>query len=291
MPAHGLPSRMGGAPWLPWTPRRAARMALECPWRLAFVYWLGAFVAAAPLCRLADAGWFAAIDQAVAQLPEHAGLDQGRLDWPESRRRVLGQNLFLSLAVAPSAGRPGPASGDVHLEWTLDALWVQGPLGSLRIPYPREWRLELSRDAIAPAWQAWRPHLLLACWMAGGLVLGWLGSLVALAASPGIRLAARGLGRPVRGLVAWRLVRAACLQAAPVTAVLLGLYALRRLTLAMTLLGLGAQSVWVLVWLLLAPFGLPRPENPFRPSGEPAGDEESGAVLSPAASRTETPQE
>ncbi|RME93027.1 MAG: hypothetical protein D6766_08980, partial [Verrucomicrobia bacterium] len=145
MPGDALPARAEQAPRLPWTPRRAARLALDHPWRLALVYWLGAFFATAPLLKLADAGWFAAIDQAVRELPERAALDRGWLDWPEPRRRTLAENLFLSIAVTPLAGRPGPAAGDLHCEWTLDALWIQGPLGGWRLPYPRRWRLDLSR--------------------------------------------------------------------------------------------------------------------------------------------------
>lgn len=294
------------APWLPLTPGRAARLAAFHPGRLAVLTLLAAATIAGAVLRLADVGWFPAVEEAIAQVPAGAALDGGMLVWPENHRRVLADNMYLSIAVGPVADAPGVQAADLHFEFTAEALWVTWMAGHLRLGYPAGYVIDLDRKTLEPLWQAWRPHLHAGVFLATMLlaVLAW--GLMALVLAPFVTLLA-GLIRRCCGLgVAWRLSLAAFLPGSVLLAAAIFLYGFRYLNVPMALAAMGLQVVVALLLLGSAPWYLRRrlskapsvgrtpaeapSDNPFAVP-DPMAEEEDDDELQAGSSRdTQSPE-
>ncbi|MCP5528212.1 MAG: hypothetical protein H7A47_15580 [Verrucomicrobiales bacterium] len=289
------------APWLPLTPRGAARFARRGGVRFWLVVLLGAMAIGLACGRLAFVGWFPAIDEAVLRLPERAALDGGVLRWPGQERSVLVENTWLGIAVDPAARGPGGQEADVQADFTRDALWLTVLTGYLRLPYPAGYVLRLDRGAVTTRWEAWRPHLLVAVGVgvATLMVLGW--AVLAIPLGLAEALLAWLLGGGLRLASAWRLAIASFFPGAILVATALFLYSFRFVNVAAAA-GIGLfHAVWTLGILLLGPWFLgapvvteareqtapPSAGNPFRP----AADVVEGDSRNPFAARREAGEE
>lgn len=272
----------GRGPWLPLTPRGAARFACRGGPRFWFVTLFGALAIGLAVGRLASVAWFPAIEEAVAQLPAQASLDDGRLRWPEPERRILADNTWLGLAVDPTATGPGGQGADLQVDFTRDALWVTALTGYLRLPYPSGYVVALDRATVAPLWEAWRPHLLLAIGGAATLTLILIWALLAVPLGWLAAVLAWLFGGRSRLGNAWRLAIASFFPGAILVAAALFLYSFRfvnvPVAIAMGLLHL----IWTMGILFVGPWFLlesAEPEalaaapeaadNPFKPPPEP----------------------
>lgn len=264
------------APWFPLTPGGVARMAAFYGGRLMVLALVASVLLGGSVLRLAHVGWFPAIEEAIAQLPPDAALDGGLLKWPENDRRVLADNMYLSIAVEPTADAPGVQAADLHFEFTARALWVTWMAGHLRLGYPGGYVIDLDRSTLEPLWQAWLPHL------HGGVLLATLflsllaWGLMALVLAPVVAALSSLLGRRAGLGVSWRLCLAAFLPGSVLLATAIVLYGFRYLSVPMALAAIGLQIVAALLLIGLAPWCLPRrsAEAPFTPAtpSEPPSD-------------------
>jgi hypothetical protein len=230
--------------------------------------------------RVARVGWVPAVEQAIAALPKQARIDDGRLIWPSARREVLADNQWLAFVVSPAARDPSVQAADVQVELTANVCWISGLLGYWWLPYPTGYIIDLNRETVESLWAAWRPHLQAGVFLAGGLLPLGIVALIALLLGWSVKGYAWLLGRTTGWTTVWRLAVVAQVPGAWLWALGLVLYSFRALTPSL-LLGVAALAgVLTLLFLLLAPWWLPRKadedeaeeDNPFAEDEEEAGE-------------------
>jgi hypothetical protein len=266
-------------PVMPWTPARAARLAVGGRGRFALALALTVGLLAGATAYVARVAWFPALEEAIAALPDRARIDDGWLIWPNADRMVLADNQWLALVVDPVARDPSVQAADVQIELTANACWISCLPGCLRLPYPPGYVIDLDRDTVESLWGAWRPWVQAGVFFAGGLLPAALAALIALLLAGPAKGYAWLLGRPAGWGAAWRLAFAAQIPGAWLLTLGLILYRFRAL---MPPLLLGVLALGGLVtggFLLLAPWWLPRPETETAPPpsrDNPFADAESG---------------
>jgi len=178
--------------WFPLTPGKLAVLAAERPGRLAGVTLLCGLLAAAVLWNTLAGCWFPILEAACRALPERgAAIRDGRLFWPNPERRALAANEYLALIVDPEADWPRGEEADLTVSLLRSGLGATWILGDAKQPYPAGLRLDLTRAAVLPVWEAWRPHVKFFLFL--GLWFGWLAFAGVQAALllPPLRLLAR----------------------------------------------------------------------------------------------------
>ncbi len=219
-------------------------------------------------------GWFPVVTDAVRALTDFGAVRAGRLAWPKTEAVMLAENRFLGLALDLEETGAAGQIADLQVEFGRERIKVVSLLGYVALPYPVGVEIELSRQVLDPWWNAWRP----AFWFAGGLgVLAWLaaswGMLATLYAVP-VWVLARLAGRVASAGKCWRLAAAALLPGALWMGGAILLYAAEQLSLAGLGLAFGVHVVIGWVYLVGAPFCLPRQgeppvtagANPFTPA-------------------------
>lgn len=203
-------------------------------------------------------GWAPVVREAAAHLPEQGAIRDGRLQWPETEPAHLAENSFLSIAADLGALGDLGMTADVQIELAPEQLKLRSLLGYLPITYPRGWIIALNRAEAEPWWGAWRPVVI---WGAGavvalGLLLSWA-VLGVLGAVP-VRVLAFLADRRATWPACWRVASMALMPAALWMAGAILLYGSQAISLVQLLFAWGVHLGINAVYLLGAPFKLPR---------------------------------
>jgi hypothetical protein len=208
------------------------------------------------------------LSQAVAALPDEAAIRNGELRWPANREPLLGANSFISLSAAPEL-QPAGTSVDFAVLLASRELVVQSLLGAARVPYPRNWTIELSRRTVMPLWGAWSKPATVFLVLGGAAAI--MGSWVILALPYALVVSGLGaiLGKDLHFAGAWKMSVAAQWPGALLMSFMLGLYALSQISLVLLAGAFVAHFAVTVLYLFFAPIFLPQAgANPF--STEPA---------------------
>lgn len=272
-PAAPHPARA----WLPLTPGGIAAFARASAFRFVLMLLVVGFGLGGTMVWAVYRTWWPALDQAVAALPATGEINGSRLVWPTNTVQELADDNFLALVVNPTPEPLGGQTADLQIEFGRRTVRVESLFGYFPLPYPANWIIALNRPTLEPIWGAWQPELLAAVWLmaAVGAPLFW--ALLALGLAPVVQGYARLFRRPLRYGTAWRLVCASFVPSSVLLAVAGLCYAYSRLSFPGLLLLGALQCVVVPLYLLIAPFRLPRPgeTSPFavperiRTSGNP----------------------
>ena len=218
---------------------------------------LAAFLVAAGLLFLGRC-WFPVVTQATKDLTEFGTLKNARLAWPKSAALVLAENRFLGFVVdLEETGAAGRIS-DVQVVFARDRMHFISLLGPAYLPYPAGVEIDVSHPVLDPWWNAWRSAFYFGAGFAGALYLAvsWL-ALATLYTLP-VRLLAWLAGRATSLGKCWRIAGAALLPGALWLGVALLLYAGAQLSLLGLLVAFALHFVVAWIYLIAAPFYLPR---------------------------------
>lgn len=278
--------------WQPLTFGGVAAFARARWTRLLLVQAVVAAVVAVAVLLVLGRGWFPVVTDAVRALTDFGSVRGGRLAWPKSEAVVLAENRWLGLALdLEETGEAGQVA-DLQVEFTRERIKLVSLLGYTSVPYPPGVEIALSRQVLDPWWNAWRPAFL----FAGGLgTMAWLfvsWSLLATLYAVPVRVLAWLAGRVASPGKCWRLAAAALLPGALWMGGAILLYAAEQLSLAGLGLAFGVHFVIGWVYVVGAPFCLPRKDdeapaagaNPFTPAAP-----EVKAEPPPAAPAGENP--
>lgn len=253
---------MGSHPRQPLTLGGVARFA-GAPWTRLWLAQAGVGV----LCAVLTAWFFHArifpvIRQAISEIPSHAALVSGQLDWPGAQARILGENpWFAVIADLDFSGGVGQAA-DFQWEIGRHSDRLRSLLGYLDLPSRN--RVDLKLDAVETLawWNSLQPVALLTV-SAGVLIflgISWTG--LALITAPVVRFLAFFLDRECSGSGAVKLAGAALLPGAIFLTGALFLYSLRWIPLIGLLAAFAGHMVIGWIYMAGAPFHLPRLESP-----------------------------
>lgn len=218
--------------------------------------------------------WVPVIERSLPNLPESVPLQAGRLVWPGTEPRRLGENAWLSIVVRPSTNStpddPGQTA-DLQVELHPGTYRIEGVFGHIDRPYPRSLTADLGRIPATAAWNAWRrpAAFLLALGFTLFLLVSWWG--LATAYAPFAWAFAHLCRRPLSLAAAWKISAAALFVGAAVGAAGFAGYATGAIRLPGVLVtqAIHIPIAWVwLIWGLLSTTSTPRPartkaSNPF----------------------------
>ena len=260
--------------WQPLTFGGVAGFARARWTRLLLLQSIVAVFVAITVVVLLSRCWFPVVTQATKELTDFGAVRGAQLAWPKKEAVVLAENHFLGLVVdLEDAGGTGQIA-DLQIEFTRERIKIVSLLGFTAFPYPGGVEIELSHQALDPWWNAWRPAFLF-----GGAfvtVLWLFASWFALAAfyTLPVRVLAWFGGRAASLGKCWRVSAAALLPGAVWMGGALLLYAAEQLSLVGLGVAFGLHFLIAWVYLLGAPFCLPRKDddvlatgaNPFTPA-------------------------
>lgn len=217
--------------------------------------------------------WFPVVTRAVQCLSDFGAVRGARLAWPAKEAVVLAENHFLGLVLdLDESGRTGQIA-DLQIEFARERIKLVSLLGYTSIPYPAGVEIELNRQTLDPWWNAWRPAFMFGGALATMLFLfaSWT-ALAVLHAVP-VRVLAWFAGRATSLGKCWRVGAAALLPGALWLGGAIFLYAVEQLPLVGLGVAFGLHFVVGWVYVLGAPFCLPRKDddvlapgaNPFTP--------------------------
>ncbi len=263
--------------WQPLTFGGVASFASARPRRLLAVELAVATLVAASVVWCLSVTWFADVRLALTHLPERAAIRAGSLEWPDNEPVRLVGSAFLSILVDPDNQSDVNLTSDVQIELGRSHWKIRLLPGFMPLRYPPAWSVPLSRAAVEPWWGAWQWVILVG--VAVGVVLGLLvlWATLALVYLAPVRLAVCFLERDATQAGCWRLASAALLPGAVLMAAALVTYGMQRLPLVGLLLALILHLAVGWVYLLVAPFKLPKKNatitaeksNPFAPPPVP----------------------
>ena len=243
--------------WLPLTPRGVAAFSRVSWNRLCVAQLIFAGLAATAFALLAQNTWFAAVREAIEQLPAHGRVQDGRLEWTNPVPAELSSGRFLKLSVDPDHSSVLGQEADIGIELGRSNVYIFSLLGHLEAPYPTDWTLALNRPEFEPWWGARQPFLVLGAGLGLGLTLlavWWLlGLPYGLVAWALALLANRQLGW--RG--AGKLAQAAQLPGALLLALSFVAYRFGGLSLLRCGLSVGLSFAVAWFYLILTPFLVP----------------------------------
>ncbi|MCF7765489.1 MAG: hypothetical protein K9N62_17610 [Verrucomicrobia bacterium] len=269
MASEDKPNRL---PWQPLTFKGIARLGRAPLGRLMAVQCVVAAIVAASVLTTVLVSWKPVITETLLRLPDQGGIRDGTLAWfgPEPVR--LANNSFLSVVVELIPNGSLGLSADLQLEFGRRELRSRSILGYLAVPYPVDWVIPANRKQLEPWWGAWNWPVM------GGLALGvffglqvlwWL--LAVVYAWP-VRLIAFYSDRQISLPQSFKLAAASLLPGALLFSACLVAYAFQRINLIELLLAHVLHLVIGWLYVVVAPFRLPRlgaapsnskSENPF----------------------------
>jgi hypothetical protein len=278
------------SPWQPLTFGGVAAFAGSTLARLLVVQVIAAFIVSGANVWFLIQTCFPVVDATVAQLPEHAGVRQGRLEWPGPSPIVLGETPVIALAVNATDTRSPGTTSDLEILFVPEGVRLSSLFGHWTVPYLKGWRLDVSRKAAESWWAAWRRAVVVGLWLVGSVGLMFMSSGMAILTSVPVRFFGHLLRRSLTLRGSWQLAVAASYPAQLVWVAALVLYGSGRLSLP----GLAVAWVFHLAilvgYLVCAPYHLPRvvqrkrgKANPFKP--EAPSKKSSRRDRNPFASR------
>ena len=217
--------------------------------------------------------WFPVVTKAVQGLSDFGAVRNAQLAWPKGEAVVLAENRFLGLVVDMDASGSTGQTADLQIEFTRERIKLASLLGYTSFPYPGGIEIELNRQSLDPRWNAWRPAFLFGGAFATALFLfaSWF-ALATLYALP-VRVLAWFGGRTASLGKSWRVAAASLLPGAVWMGGAILLYAVEQLSLVGLGVAFGVHFIFAWVYVLGAPFCLPRKgddvlateANPFTP--------------------------
>jgi hypothetical protein len=237
--------------------------------------------------------WFPVMTQAVQGLSDFGAVRGARLAWPHTEAVVLAENRFLGLVVdLEESGSTGQVA-DLQLEFTRERIKVVSLFGYTSFPYPSGFEIELNRQTLDPWWNAWRPAFVFGGAFAAGLFLFASWSVLTVFYALPVCVLAWLAGRVASLGKSWRIASAALLPGAAWMGGAMLLYALEQLSLIGLGVAFGLHFVVGWVYVIGAPFCLPRQaqdaltngHNPFTP----ASAVEKSAAPAPVAPSSSNP--
>lgn len=250
---------------------------------------VAAFVAAMVVLFLGRC-WFPVVTKAVQGLSDFGAVRGGQLAWPNKEAVVLAENRFLGLVVdLEESGSTGQIA-DLQVEFTRERIKVVSLLGYTSVPYPRGVGIELNRQTLDPWWNAWRPAFMFGGAFATVLFLFASWSALAVLYAVPVRVLAWIANRATSLGKSWRVAAAALLPGAVWMGGAIFLYAVEQLPLVGLSAAFGLHFVVGWVYVLGAPFCLPKKgddvlatgANPFTPAT--AAEKSATPASAPAAS-------
>lgn len=242
--------------------------------RLLLLQGIVAVFVAATVVLFLGRGWFPVVTKAVQGLSNFGAVRGARLAWPVTEAVVLAENRFLGLVVdLEESGGTGQIA-DLQIEFSRERIKVVSLLGYTSIPYPGGVEIELNRQTLDPWWNAWRPAFMFGGAFATMLFLFASWSLLAVLYAVPVRVLAWFAGRAASPGKSWRVAAAALLPGAVWMGGAIFLYAVEQLPLVGFGVAFGLHFVVGWVYVLGAPFCLPRKDddplaagtNPFTPA-------------------------
>lgn len=263
--------RMVG-PWQPLTGSGVAAFRAASLSRILTLQVVTAGVSTFILLAVVRRIWFPVLLQGMTQLPDVAGIADGKLHWPNAAPRRLAENIWLDWIVTPGRSTDLGQTADLQVElWSTEAR-IHGFAGRLTLPYLAELEVPLGRIEATARWGAWSWVLLLAAGMAAGLffLVSWW-SLATIYTLP-LVLVGIMLGRRARVTGAWRMSAAALIPGALFADWAMLAYGLGAVRLPGFLVLFTLHLVigwsWMFWGLLRSPLaGSREPENPFEHEG------------------------
>ncbi|MBI3417363.1 MAG: hypothetical protein HY043_18885 [Verrucomicrobia bacterium] len=237
--------------------------------------------------------WLPAWETVIQQLPAGGELRNGRLDWPANSPARLAESPFVTVDVDVDQTGSFTHLADFGIELGAQSVKIYSFLGSLKLPYPENEPLALSRASVEPWWGARKPFVLLG--IGAGVTLGVMASWIVLTI-PGafaVRLIAFYLDRAVTICGAWKLAAAALLPGAVVMTAAIALYGLQRLSLFGLLLALPLHLVLGWIYLLASPMWLPKLSEQIGTGKNPfagGSGKRTAAPRIPTSPETKTPR-
>lgn len=279
--------------WQPLTFGGVAAFARARWTRLLLLQGIVAVFVAVTVVLLLGRCWFPVLTKAVQGLSEFGTVRGARLAWPVKEAVVLAENRFLGLVVdLEESGTTGQIA-DLQVEFSRERIKVVSLLGYTSLPYPAGVEIELNRQTLDPWWNAWRPAFLFGGTFATVLFLFASWSVLATLYALPVRTLAWLSGRAASPGKSWRVAAAALLPGAVWMGGAIFLYAVEQLPLVGLGAAFGLHLVVAWVYVLGAPFCLPRKgddplvigANPFTP----APVAETKTPSSPAPSTSSNP--
>lgn len=276
--------------WQPLTFGGVAGFARARWTRLLLLQSIVAVFVAVTVVLLLSRCWFPVVTKAVQGLSNFGAVRGAQLAWPMGEAVVLAESRFLGLVVDMEASGSTGQTADLQIEFTRERIKLASLLGYTSFPYPGGIEIELNRQSLDPRWNAWRPAFLFGGAFATSLFLfaSWF-ALATLYALP-VRVLAWFAGRTASLGKSWRIAAAALLPGAVWMGGAILLYAIEQLSLVGLGVAFGLHFVFAWVYVLGAPFCLPRKgddvlatgANPFTP--EPAAAKQEAPAPSTASS-------
>ncbi len=244
--------------WQPLTFGGVAAFA-RAPWtRLWVVQGIVAVFVAVSVVVLLGRCWFPVMTGAMRGLAGFGAVRGAQLSWPGQEATLLAENHFLGLVVDLDETGGTGQTADVQLEFGRSRIKASSLLGYTSLPYPAGWEIELNRQTLDPWWNAWRPAFMFGGAFATALFLfaSWF-ALATLYTLP-VRVLAWSGGRATSWGGSWRVAAAALLPGALWMGGAMLLYTAEQLSLVGLGLAFGVHLVVAWVYVLGAPFCLPR---------------------------------
>jgi hypothetical protein len=222
--------------------------------------------------------WFPVVSAAVQQLPDRGALHAGQFDWTGNSPRMLAESRFLALTV--DLQHEGEARSPAHLqvEFGRRDFRVLSLFGFVSGAYPQDWFIPLTRSELEPWWGAWAPALLGLAWLmvVAGLMLVWMLLAAVYCGAPW--LVGFFANRDVTWSGSWRLAGASQMPGALLMTIAIALYGFGLLDPLRSLLVFALHVAVSWVYLLAAPFWLPRHPDAASARSNPFNDERPGPI-------------
>ena len=268
--------------WLPLTPRGVAAFSRVSWNRVCVAQLIFAGLAAVAFAWLVQNTWFAAVREAIEQLPAQGQIQGGRLDWTNAAPVELSTGRFLKLSIDPEHSDLLGQEADIGIELGRTNAYLFSLLGYVATPYPDDWTIALNRPEFEPWWGAREPFLVLGAGVALGLSLLLLWWLLGIPYGFGVWVLAFVANRDLGWRGAGKLAQAAQLPGGLLLALSFVAYRLGWLSLLRCGLGVGLSFAVAWFYLIYTPFLVPpdtaakaAKTNPFtgggtaKPGGKP----------------------
>ena len=266
------------AAWQPLTFRGVAAFAHARTSRLLLVQLCVAIAVSMGVLFFLSHAWTPTVTTAIRALPAVGSVRDGKLDWHGDDPVILAESPLLAIIVDTGGSRATGQVADLQLELGADELRFVALLGVLSLPYPEGWEIAVNRTALDPWWGAWNPVLRAVAVLVTIITLLVLWAVMAWLYAPVVWLAVFFTDRVAGWRDCWRMAGAALMPGALLMGGGIVLYAVERISLVHLGFALALHLVLGWIYMIGAPFGLPRAlpppagagKNPFVPGAGPA---------------------